>query len=99
MIIFQWDTPGTLKYYQDLIKNHYKGTDAVIIVYDITNRESFTNISKWLKEIQENTNENVKKFLVGNKIDIFALRTIEYDEAKKLADQFNMKFFETSAKD
>jgi Ras-related protein Rab-1A len=69
-----------------------------MVVYDITDPESFNNIGSWLIEIEKNANKNVYKFLVGNKSDLEQNRQISYDQGKEFADVHGMKFIETSAK-
>jgi GTPase SAR1 family protein len=69
-----------------------------MVVYDITDAESFQNISSWLIEIEKNANKNVYKYLVGNKSDLEQNRQISYEQGKELAEVHGMKFIETSAK-
>jgi Ras-related protein Rab-1A len=69
-----------------------------MVVYDITDPESFNNINTWLIEIEKNANKNVYKYLVGNKCDLEDQRKISYEQGKEFADTYGMKFIETSAK-
>jgi Ras-related protein Rab-1A len=69
-----------------------------MVVYDITDPESFNNINTWLIEIEKNANKNVYKFLVGNKCDLEDQRKISYEQGKDFAETYGMKFIETSAK-
>jgi GTPase SAR1 family protein len=69
-----------------------------MVVYDITDPESFNNINSWLIEIEKNANKNVYKYLVGNKSDLEQSRQISYDQGKEFAEIHGMKFIETSAK-
>ncbi len=69
-----------------------------MVVYDITDPDSFNNINSWLIEIEKNANKNVYKFLVGNKCDLEDMRKISYEQGKEFADTYGMKFIETSAK-
>jgi Ras-related protein Rab-1A len=69
-----------------------------MVVYDITDPESFNNINTWLIEIEKNANKSVYKFLVGNKCDLEDQRKISYEQGKDFADTYGMKFIETSAK-
>ena len=69
-----------------------------MVVYDITDPESFNNINSWLIEIEKNANKNVYKFLVGNKCDLEEDRKISYEQGKEFAETYGMKFIETSAK-
>ncbi len=78
---------------------HYKKAKGAILVYDITNRNSFLNIKKWLKELQSNSEEACEIVLIGNKLDIAKKekRAVSYQEAKEFADENNLIFRETSA--
>ena len=92
-----WDTAGQDRF-RAITKNYYKGAHGIILIYDVTNVVTFNNIKNWLIQIKENTTEKVKIVLVGNKIDEEHLRKVSFDEGKKLSDEFNLEFFETSAK-
>ena len=70
-----------------------------MLVYDITDLESFQNLNSWLIEIEKNASKNVYKILVGNKCDMESDRKVTTEQGKDFADQYGMKFFETSAKD
>lgn len=69
-----------------------------MVVYDITDRESFANLNSWLIEIEKSANKNVYKILIGNKCDLEEKRAVTYQEGKDFADSNGMKFIETSAK-
>jgi Ras-related protein Rab-1A len=69
-----------------------------MVVYDITDQESFNNINAWLIEIEKNANKNVYKYLVGNKSDLEQSRQISYEQGKEFAETYGMQFIETSAK-
>jgi GTPase SAR1 family protein len=69
-----------------------------MVVYDITDAESFNNINSWLIEIEKNANKNVYKILIGNKCDLEEKRQVSYEQGKEFADTYGMKFIETSAK-
>ena len=69
-------------------------------MYDVTNRESFNNVSRWLTEIDKYARENVDKLLVGNKADIGDIdRQVTKEFGNKFATEHNIPFLETSAKD
>ena len=70
-----------------------------MLVYDITDLESFQNLNSWLIEIEKNASKNVYKILVGNKCDMENERKVTVEQGKEFADQYGMKFFETSAKE
>ena len=93
-----WDTAGQ-EQYKSLTKNFYRNSDGVIIVYDVTSRSTFEKVQEWVHSISEYTDseKNVQKILVGNKIDL--PRQVSEEEGKKLADLYNIPFFEASAKE
>ena len=92
-----WDTAGQERF-RTIISSYYKGAHGILLVYDITLKESFESLNDWLNEIKKNTNKNIVKVLIGNKIDLNDKRIISFDEAKEFADNNNMKYIETSAK-
>ena len=92
-----WDTAGEERF-RTIISSYYKGAHGILLVYDITLKESFESLNDWLNEIKKNTSKNIVKVLIGNKIDLNDKRVISFDEAKEFADNNNMKYIETSAK-
>ncbi len=93
-----WDTAGQ-EQYKALTKNFYRNSDGVIIVYDVTNKSTFEKVQEWVQSIDEYTDseKNIQKVLVGNKIDL--PRQVTTEEGKKLSDMYNIPFYEASAKD
>ena len=77
---------------------YYKGKNGILVVYDITNRQSFDDINFWLNDIEKIANKNTVKLLVGNKCDLENEREVTFQEGKDFADNNGMKFIETSAK-
>ena len=67
-------------------------------MYDITNRESFNNITNWISEAKAHSSENIKFIIVGNKSDLIKERKISYEEGFNFSKQNGFDFFETSAK-
>jgi len=92
-----WDTAGQERF-RTITSSYYRGAHGIIIVYDVTDRESFNNVRHWIAEIDKYAAEGVNKLLVGNKSDLQSKKTVSYDEAKELADSLGVKFLETSAK-
>ena len=92
-----WDTAGQ-ELYKSITKNFYRNSDGVIIVYDVTDRESFEKVQEWVQSISENTDteKNIQKVLVANKVDL--TRKVTKEEGMKLAEKYNIPFFEASAK-
>ena len=93
-----WDTAGQERF-KNITASYYRGGNGVLVVYDITERESFDNLTSWLIEIEKNANKNVYKLLIGNKCDLEDKRKVTYQEGKDFAESNGMKFIETSAKD
>ena len=71
---------------------------GILLVYDVTDRKSFDNIRTWMRNIDQHANEQVVKILLGNKCDMSDKRAVSKEEGEKLAQEFNIDFFETSAK-
>ena len=84
--------------FRTITSSYYRGAHGIIIVYDVTDRQSFQNVEHWLKEIDKYATGNVNKLLVGNKSDLQSKKVVTYDEAKEFADKHGIKFLETSAK-
>jgi len=97
-----WDTAGQERFQTiatgGLTKAYYRGASGVVLIYDITDERSFNNVSRWIRSIDQNADDVVDKILVGNKLDLEDRREVSTAKGEKLAKQFNMKFFEASAK-
>ena len=91
-----WDTAGQEKY-KSISAALYRGAKGVLFVYDITNYESFKNISKWIEDVDKYIS-GVPKILAGNKCDMANIRTVITEEAIMTAKKYDMLFIETSAK-
>ena len=92
-----WDTAGQDKF-RAITRNYYKGARGIILFYDVTNIKSYENIKKWINEIKDEISENVSIVLIANKIDNEQERKITKEQGEKLAGDYNVPFFETSAK-
>uniref|UniRef100_A0A2K6VUI2 Uncharacterized protein n=1 Tax=Onchocerca volvulus TaxID=6282 RepID=A0A2K6VUI2_ONCVO len=92
-----WDTAGQERFLA-ITTTYYRGADALLLVYDLTNRQTFNNIRDWLARIKENAKETVLIILVGNKMDLQSNREVKYEEGRQLAEAYNIAFIETSAK-
>ena len=77
---------------------YYRSAQAALIVYDITDRNSFAKAKNWIIEVKRQANENIVIALVGNKLDLESKRSVENNEAKLFANENNLLFMETSAK-
>ena len=92
-----WDTAGQERF-KNITASYYRGGNGVLVVYDITDRESFENLNSWLIEIEKNANKNVYKLLIGNKSDLEEKRKVTFQEGTDFAKSNGMEFIETSAK-
>jgi small GTP-binding protein len=92
-----WDTAGQEKF-KALAKSYYRGCVGCLIVYDITNYESYTHVQKWLNEVRDTADKNLVTLLIGNKSDLEEKRAVQPEEAAEFAEKNNMGFMETSAK-
>jgi len=92
-----WDTAGQERYHS-LAPMYYRGAAAAVVVYDLTNRQSFVRAKSWVKELQRQGNPNIVIALAGNKLDLQDKRQIDSEEAKAYADENGIFFMETSAK-
>ena len=77
--------------------SYYKGDKGAFIVYDITKKESFKNVDKWIKDLKEYGDEDVVILIVGNKCDLEDEREVSIEEVKKNAELFDIGYCETSA--
>ena len=93
-----WDTAGHERF-RSITYSYYRGANAIIIVFDLSDKKSFINITEWLKQIGKHAKENVFMFLVGNKSDLVDERKVTYEEAKQYADEHELPYIETSAKE
>ena len=91
-----WDTAGQERY-KSITKTSYKGAKGALIVYDISRKESFNNVDKWIGDLKEFGEEDVCVILVGNKCDLEDMRQVSTDEVSKKAEQYSVGFCETSA--
>lgn len=78
---------------------YYRGANGALIVYDITNQESFDNLEKWFKEIENQGENGCINILIGNKCDLNHLRQVETATGRAFAEKHNVPFMETSALD
>ena len=92
-----WDTAGQERF-RTITQAYYRGAMGILLVYDVTDRQSFENIRNWIKNIKQHASETVRKILLGNKCDMDEKRAVSTEEGQKLADEFGIQFFETSAK-
>ena len=91
------DTAGQEKF-RAISVNYIKGTNGVILVFDITKNESFDLLESWMNELRENSKVDISKVLIGNKSDLEEKRQVTKEEAEKFAQKIGCKYFECSAK-
>ena len=92
-----WDTAGQ-ENYRSITRAYYKNSVCAILVYDITNRDSFEHISSWIDDCLAQSPKTVFMVLVGNKSDLSEKRRVTIEEGQQMAKNHNLLFFETSAK-
>uniref|UniRef100_A0A6B2LJU4 Uncharacterized protein n=1 Tax=Arcella intermedia TaxID=1963864 RepID=A0A6B2LJU4_9EUKA len=92
-----WDTAGQERYHS-LAPMYYRGAQAAIVVFDITNTESFLKAQNWVKELQKKGSPDVVIALAGNKLDLASLRQVSTHDATAYAEENGCLYYETSAK-
>ena len=96
-----WDTAGQERF-KTITTAYYRGAMGILLVYDVTNALTFDSIRTWMEAIEQHASESVNKVLLGNKADssgpMVSKRAVQTEVGQKLASEFNLKFFETSAK-
>ncbi|XP_008779100.1 ras-related protein RABE1c-like isoform X1 [Phoenix dactylifera] len=93
-----WDTAGQERF-RTITTAYYRGAMGILLVYDVTDESSFNNIRNWIRQIEQHASDNVNKILVGNKADMDEnKRAVSTSQGQMLADEYGIKFFETSAK-
>ena len=94
-----WDTAGQERF-KNIASQYYNGGDGAILVFDITNKNSFERISYWLNELNQKKDLNeMALVLIGNKKDLNQNREISFEQADLFAKENNIKYFETSAEE
>uniref|UniRef100_A0A1I8I5X4 Ras-related protein Rab-13 n=2 Tax=Macrostomum lignano TaxID=282301 RepID=A0A1I8I5X4_9PLAT len=92
-----WDTAGQERFHT-ITTSYYRGAMGIMLVYDITSRKTFDNVSRWLRNIDEHASEEVERVLIGNKKDLNEKRQVTVEEGHRLSKEKDIPFFETSAK-
>jgi len=96
-----WDTAGQERF-RTITTAYYRGAMGILLVYDVTDRTSFSNVKNWIRQIEQHASENVDLILVANKCDCDDsgedLRKVTFEEGSDLAQEYNIPFIETSAK-
>ncbi|KAI8150190.1 GTP-binding protein ryh1 [Fennellomyces sp. T-0311] len=92
-----WDTAGQERF-RSLIPSYIRDSSVAVVVYDISNRNSFVNTEKWIDDVRAERGNEVIIVLVGNKTDLNDKRQVTLEEGEKKAKDYNVMFIETSAK-
>ena len=92
-----WDTAGQERY-RNLTKQYYKGADGILLIFDLTKKETFLKINDWIDQLNSHFNQDeISIILIGNKKDL-SDREISYEEGNERGKELNILYFETSAK-
>lgn len=91
-----WDTAGQERY-RAITSAYYRGAVGALLVYDISKRITYDNVSRWLKELRDHADANIVIMLVGNKKDLRHMRQVQTEESKEFCKQQKLFFIETSA--
>ncbi len=92
-----WDTIGDERF-RILTHQFYQDSHGALLIFDITNKETFNKLEIWIKDIIQNTPPDCILMIIGNKYDLNENRKISYDEANILSQRFNISYYEVSAK-
>merc|ERR1712224_958946 len=89
-----WDTAGQ-ESFRSITRSYYRGAAGALIVYDISRRDTFNHVVKWLEEVRQQSDRKTVITLVGNKSDL-PRREVAYDEGSRFAKEHGLNFIETS---
>merc|ERR1712130_788840 len=92
-----WDTAGQERF-RSLIPSYIRDSSVAVVVYDVSNRQSFVNTARWIEEVRTERGRDVIIVLVGNKTDLVDKRQVSIEEGDAKAREFSVMFIETSAK-
>ncbi|XP_050384743.1 ras-related protein RABA4d [Argentina anserina] len=91
-----WDTAGQERY-RAVTSAYYRGAVGAMLVYDMSKRQSFDHMARWLEELRGHADKNIVIMLIGNKCDLGSLRAVPTEDAQEFAQRENLFFMETSA--
>ncbi|XP_055808458.1 ras-related protein RABA4d-like [Solanum dulcamara] len=91
-----WDTAGQERY-RAVTSAYYRGAVGAMLVYDLTKRQSFDHMARWLEELRGHADKNIVIMLIANKCDLGSLRAVPVEDAQEFAERENLFFMETSA--
>ena len=96
VMLSTWDIAGQ-EFFKEIRHEYYKGASAAMLVFDLTNPESFWRVKTWYVDLRDNLRERVPAILMGNKKDLVFQRAVMESEARDLAEGYGFRYFETSA--
>lgn len=91
-----WDTAGQERY-RAVTSAYYRGALGAVLVYDITKRQSFDHVARWVEELRVHADNSIVIALIGNKVDLEDKREVPSEDAVEFAESQGLYFFETSA--
>ncbi|RAL42382.1 unnamed protein product [Cuscuta campestris] len=91
-----WDTAGQERY-RAITSAYYRGAVGALLVYDITKKQTFDNVQRWLRELRDHADSNIVIMMAGNKSDLNHLRAVSEEDGQALAEKEGLSFLETSA--
>ena len=92
-----WDTAGQERF-RSLVPSYMRDSAVAIVVFDLASRDSFQHVTRWMDDVRDARGQDARIFLVGNKLDIAALRAVSFEEAVEVAREQGVMYMETSAK-
>ncbi|XP_053647988.2 ras-related protein Rab-8A [Cherax quadricarinatus] len=92
-----WDTAGQERF-RSVTHAYYRDAHALLLLYDVMNKNSYDNTRAWLAEVHEYAQDDVVIMLIGNKCDVNGDRVVRREDGERLAREYNVAFMETSAK-
>jgi len=92
-----WDTAGQERF-RTITTAYYRGAMGILLVYDVTEEKSFMSIRNWIANVEQFAQDSVNRILIGNKCDMTTKKVVDYAQGKALADEYGIRFLETSAK-
>ena len=92
-----WDTAGQ-ESFKSITRSYYRGAAGALLCYDITRRDTFNHLTRWLEEVRQNGNPDMTIMLIGNKSDLDTRRQVSFEEGERFAKENGLIFMETSAK-
>jgi small GTP-binding protein len=92
-----WDTAGQ-ELFRTVTRGYYRGSAGALVLFDLSNRDSFDNVERWLQDVKSVARDDVVLILIGNKSDLEEKRQVSKEEAADFAEQHGMHYFEASAK-